>query len=168
MNSTHSRLGLPIWHPAVLIATCCGVGLIPNAPGTCGSLAALPLAWVIRRLWGVPGLAVAVAVVFVVGCWAAAAIADASRISDPGAVVVDEVAGQWLALLAAPLDPLAWGLSFALFRLFDIWKPGPVGWLDRHITGGIGIMLDDIAAAAYALCALGVLSAIGGAFGVRI
>lgn len=168
MNSAHSRLGLQVWHPAVLIATWCGVGLIPKAPGTCGSLAALPIAWVIRVLWGVPGLAAADAVVFVVGCWAAAAIAGASRIPDPGAVVVDEVAGQWLTLLAAPLDPLAWGLGFALFRLFDIWKPWPVGWLDRHITGGIGIMLDDVAAAAYALCALGALSAIGGAVGVRI
>lgn len=152
----------------MVIATWFGVGLSPIAPGTCGSLAALPVAWVLCLLLGVPGLALAFAAAFAVGCWAAATVAKASGVDDPGAVVIDEVAGQWMVLLAAPLDPLAWTLAFVLFRLFDIWKPWPVRWVDRRIKGGVGIMLDDLAAAGYALLALWALLAIGGVFGVRI
>jgi phosphatidylglycerophosphatase A len=148
-------------HPATLIATWFGIGLSPIAPGTCGSLVALPIAWAIRMVWGAPGLAVACGVVFAVGWWASAAIVKASEVQDPGAVVVDEVVGQWLVLLAAPLDPAAWVLGFLLFRLFDIWKPWPVRWADRHIKGGLGIMLDDIAAAGYAGAVLSALLAIG-------
>ena len=161
------RLGPQPRHPAVLLATWFGVGLIPVAPGTWGSLAALPFGWAIRSLWGLPGLAVFVAVIFVLGCWAASAFAKAAGVSDPGAVVVDEVAGQCLVLLAAPLDPIAWGLAFLLFRLFDIWKPWPVRWADRHVKGGFGIMLDNVLAAGCAVAALRVLMAIGGIFNVQ-
>ncbi len=104
---------------------------------------------------------------FFAGWWAAATVAAASGLEDPGAIVVDEVAAQWLVLLAAPLDPFVWALAFVLFRVFDIWKPWPVGWADRHIHGGLGIMLDDLLAAGYALLALAALTAIGGALGVR-
>lgn len=152
----------------MLIATWFGVGLSPLAPGTCGSLAAVALAWAIRAISGAPGLAVAFVVVFSVGIWAADAAAKASGVQDPAAVVVDEVAGQWLVLLAAPFDSLAWVFAFVLFRLFDIWKPWPVSWADRHVKGGFGIMLDDILAAGYALLILTVLRAIGGATGVRL
>ncbi|HJU17057.1 MAG TPA: phosphatidylglycerophosphatase A, partial [Stellaceae bacterium] len=82
----------------------------------------------------------------------------------PGAVVIDEVAGQLLALVPAPRTPAAYALAFLLFRLFDIKKPWPVGWVDRRIGGGFGIMLDDALAAVYAVLAQ---YAIGGAFGVR-
>jgi phosphatidylglycerophosphatase A len=152
---------------AALLATWFGVGLIPIAPGTWGSLAALPLAWVIRSLWGTISLAIAIAIVFFAGWWAAATVTKASAIKDPGAVVIDEVAGQWLVLLAAPRDPLAWVLAFSLFRIFDIWKPWPVRWADRNITGGLGVMLDDLLAAVYAALALTALLAIGGVLGVR-
>ena len=107
------------------------------------------------------------AAIFVAGWWAAGAFAAACGIRDPGEIVVDEVAGQWLALFTAPLDPVAWGLAFALFRLFDIWKPWPVRSIDRQVAGGLGIMLDDLAAAGYVLFVLLAVSAIGGAFGVR-
>jgi phosphatidylglycerophosphatase A len=150
-----------------VLATWCGTGLLPITPGSWGSLAALPFAWAIRSLWGATGLALAAAMVFVVGWWAAATVAKASGIEDPGAIVIDEVAAQWLVLLAAPLSPLAWGLAFLLFRTFDIWKPWPVRWADRHIHGGLGIMLDDILAAVYAALLLSVLLAFAGAFGVR-
>lgn len=86
---------------------------------------------------------------------------------DPGEIVIDEVAGQWLALLSAPLTPLAYALVFLLFRIFDICKPWPVRWADRQVPGGLGIMLDDLLAAVYAALALLVLLAIGGVFGVR-
>lgn len=151
----------------MLIATWFGVGLSPLAPGTCGSLAALPIAWAIRAISGAEGLAAALVLVFGAGMWAADAVAKTSGIQDPAAVVVDEVAGQWLVLLAAPFDPVAWALAFLLFRLFDIWKPWPVRWADRHVKSGFGIMLDDILAGGYALLVLTVLRASGGALGVR-
>jgi phosphatidylglycerophosphatase A len=167
ITPSKARLGLPVRHPAALLATWFGVGLIPIAPGTWGSLAALPVAWAIHSLWGATGLVIAIAIVFFVGWWAAATVSKAGAIKDPGAVVIDEVAGQWLVLLAAPRDPLAWVLAFLLFRIFDIWKPWPVRWADRDITGGLGVMLDDLLAAVYAALALSVLLAIGGVFGVR-
>jgi phosphatidylglycerophosphatase A len=152
----------------MLIATWFGVGLSPLAPGTCGSLAALPIAWAIRTISGATGLAGGLVLVFSAGIWAADAAAKASGAQDPAAVVVDEVAGQWLVLLLAPFDPLAWAFGFLLFRLFDIWKPWPVRWADRHVKGGLGIMLDDILAAGYALMILTVLRASGEVVGVRL
>jgi phosphatidylglycerophosphatase A len=152
----------------VVLATWFGVGLLPGMPGTWGSLAALPLAWAIRAMWGALGLTAALVLVFAVGCWAAAAVAKASAVQDPSAVVIDEVVGQWLVLIATPVDPLASVFAFLLFRLFDIWKPWPVRWVDRRIKGGFGIMLDDIAAAIYALLALRIVLAIAGAFSVHI
>ena len=160
-------LGLPLWHPAVLVATGFGTGLLPVAPGTCGSLVALPFAWAIACTGGAPALAAAAVVAFFVGWWASAAVARASGIEDARAVVIDEIAGQWLVLVPASLDPLAYGLGFALFRIFDIWKPWPVRLTERRIKGGLGIMLDDLAAAVYAVFLLSALSAIGELFGVR-
>jgi phosphatidylglycerophosphatase A len=158
---------LPIWHPALVLGTWFGAGLLPAMPGTLGSLAALPCAWAIRTLWGTAGLAAATAIIFAVGCWAAGKFVKVKAVGDPGIVVVDEVAGQWFTLLPAPLDPLCYAVAFLLFRTFDIWKPWPVGWADRRVHGGFGIMLDDLLAAAYAALMLSVLLAIGGATGVR-
>ena len=161
------RLGLPFWHPAVLLATGFGIGLLPTAPGSWASLAALPVAWGIRSLFGLAGLAAAAAVAFFIGWWAAGVVAKASPLDDPGAVVIDEVAGQWAVLLASPREPLVYALAFVLFRVFDTWKPWPVGWADRHVTGGLGIVLDDLLAALYAILVLSGLLATSGAFGVR-
>jgi phosphatidylglycerophosphatase A len=151
----------------VLVATWFGAGLLPITPGTWGSLAALPFAWAIRSHLGSTGLAIATVIAFTIGWWAAATVAKASAIEDPGAVVIDEVAAQWLVLLPAPLDPLAYALAFLLFRFFDIWKPWPVRWADRHVKGGIGIMLDDLLAGVYAVALLSGVLAIGGVPGVR-
>jgi phosphatidylglycerophosphatase A len=151
----------------VLLGTWFGVGLLPIAPGSWGSLAALPFAWAIVSLWGVAGLGAAAAIAFVVGWWAAATVANASAVKDPRAIVIDEVAAQWLVLLAAPPALLPYALAFLLFRIFDIWKPWPARWADRDLKGGLGIMLDDLFAAVYAILSLSVLLALGGAFGVR-
>jgi phosphatidylglycerophosphatase A len=140
---------------------------MPIAPGSWASLAALPVAWAIVCLWGVLGLAVVAGIAFALGWWTAGAVAKATGIGDPGVVVIDEVAGQWLVLVAAPLDPLAYALAFLLFRIFDIWKPWPVRWADRHLKGGLGIMLDDLLAALYAVLVLSALLATGGVSGVR-
>ena len=158
-----NRLGLPLGHPAALIATGFGIGLLRPAPGTWGSLAALPLGWLIYTEFGPVGIQLAAAIAFVLGWWASARVAETSGIFDPGFVVIDEIAAQLLILAAAPLDWRFYLAAFLLFRLFDIWKPFPVNWLDRTVKGGFGIMLDDVAAAAYALIPI----AIGrGAMGV--
>jgi len=161
------RLGLPFWHPAALLATGFGTGFLPRSPGSWASLLALPIAWAIVRLSGVAGLAIATGLAFALGWWAAATVAKATGANDPAAIVIDEIAGQWLVLLRAPLDPLAYALAFVLFRIFDIWKPWPARWADREVKGGLGIMLDDLLAALYAVALLWGLLAIGGASGVR-
>jgi phosphatidylglycerophosphatase A len=151
----------------VLLATWFGIGLLPSAPGSWASLAALPVAWGIRSLFGLAGLTTAAVVAFFIGWWAAGVVAKASAVDDPGAVVIDEVAGQWTVLLASPREPLLYALAFVLFRAFDIWKPWPAGWADRNVTGGLGIVLDDLLAAVYAILVLSALLATSGAFGVR-
>lgn len=140
---------LPFAHPAVLVATLCGVGFAPKAPGTAGSLVALPFAWLVARAAGASGLLVAAALIVAVGWWAAAIVTRAYG-KDPQIVVVDEAAGQFLALAAAPLDPWFYAAGFLLFRIFDVTKPFPAGWADRRVPGGFGVMLDDIFAALYA------------------
>lgn len=142
--------------PAALIATWFGCGFLPGAPGSWGSLAALPLAWIIVAGFGAGGLFIAALVLFALGCWPAAVTARALGQGDPGAIVVDEVVGQWLTLAlglsraTAPLAPLTYVAGFLLFRVFDVAKPWPVRWADREIGGGLGIMLDDVLAALYA------------------
>jgi phosphatidylglycerophosphatase A len=158
------RLGLPLRHPATLIATGFGIGRLPAMPGSWGSLAALPLAWAVRRAFGAGGLALAAAAVATAGIWAAGGVAEASGMPDPGSVVIDEIAGQMLVLLPLPRDPGAGALAFLLFRLFDIWKPWPIRRVERAVGGGLGIMLDDMLAAGYAVLAQRM---IGGIFGVR-
>jgi phosphatidylglycerophosphatase A len=143
------------------------VGFLPIAPGSWASLAALPAAWAIAHRTGVLGLTVAAAIISGLGWWAAATVIKATGTADPPVIVIDEVAGQWLVLLPAPLDPLAYASAFLLFRLFDIWKPWPVRWADRQVKGGLGIMLDDLLAAVYAVGLLAVVLALGGVSGVR-
>ncbi|HXP31436.1 MAG TPA: phosphatidylglycerophosphatase A [Stellaceae bacterium] len=134
---------LPPWHPAALIATWFGCGFLPWAPGSWGSLAALPFAWLIAWAGGALGLLAAAAALFLLGWWAASVMANSLSAKDPACIVVDEVVGQWLTLAAAPLDPIAYALGFLLFRFCDVVKPWPVRWADREIGGGLGIMLDD-------------------------
>jgi phosphatidylglycerophosphatase A len=140
--------------PAFWLATWFGTGLLPFAPGTWASLVALPFAWALIRLGGPWLLLAATAVVFGLGLWAADRYMAATGEHDPSAVVIDEIAGQWLTLCLAPLHPLAYLLGFVLFRITDVLKPWPVGWLDRRVGGAFGVMIDDLAAAVYAGFAL--------------
>lgn len=148
-----SRLpeGLRFRHPVSLIATWFGAGLLPGAPGTWGSLGALPFAWGIVWLAGPWGLLGATSVAFGVGIWAAGRYTLVAGLKDCQNVVIDEVAGLWLALLCVPLDLTAYFAAFLLFRICDILKPWPASWADRSVAGGLGIMLDDMFAGAYAL-----------------
>ncbi len=135
--------------PAHWIATVLGVGYLPRAPGTWGSLVALPPAWLLLAASGPWGLLASTAVVFIVGWWASATTVRRTGAKDPGFIVIDEVAGQWLALVPLPLDPIAFVAGFALFRLADILKPWPVSWANRSVPGGLGVMLDDMLAGGY-------------------
>jgi phosphatidylglycerophosphatase A len=120
-------------------------------PGTWASLAALPCGWLIRGEFGIAGVAVAATIAFAAGCWAAGRVSSAGGGADPGFVVIDEIAAQLLLLAAVPYDWRFYVYAFLLFRMLDIRKPFPVDWLDRNVKGGFGIMLDDVAAAIYAL-----------------
>ena len=157
----------PAWrNPAWLIATWFGVGLVPAAPGTAASATALPVAWVIAAAGGPLGLGLASALAFAVGGWAAGACGATDNEPDPREVVIDEVAGQWLALMPAAMvaAPAVWhyALAFVLFRAADIGKPWPAGWIDRSLPGPAGIMLDDLVAGLYAALGLGAVICLTG------
>jgi phosphatidylglycerophosphatase A len=141
-------------HPAHLIATWFGTGCLPKAPGTWGSLAALPFAWAIASYGGSVALLVAAGGALAAGIWASGVMERATGAKDPGKIVIDEVAGQWLTLVPVAPDPLLYLIGFLLFRIADIVKPWPASWCDRNLSGGVGVMLDDIAAGAYAAVAL--------------
>jgi phosphatidylglycerophosphatase A len=144
---------LPFSHPAVWLSTWFGCGFAPMAPGTVGSLAAIPLAALVMWLGGPWPLAAVAVGVLIVGIWSTGIYARAAGIVDPHEAVVDEVAGQCLTLTVVPLAPLPYLIGFLLFRAFDVIKPFPIRWLERKLPGGYGIMLDDIAAALYAMIA---------------
>lgn len=148
------------------IATFFGVGLLRPAPGTWGSLAALPVAWAVCTLGGAWALLAALLLVIFAGVWATAAEIARGADPDPAEIVIDEVAGQWVAVLPVVIGAAhtgtelarlwpGWVAAFVLFRLFDIWKPGPVGWADRR-QGAWGVMLDDLIAGGFA--AVGVMA----------
>ncbi|HZU26445.1 MAG TPA: phosphatidylglycerophosphatase A [Bryobacteraceae bacterium] len=136
---------------AFLVATWFGCGYAPVGPGTAGSAAAVLIAWAAAHWFrfAPAWLLLWVVVVSIAGIPAATAVARAVAKKDPGLVVVDEVAGQWLTLAAAPV--FSWQAclaAFLLFRLFDIWKPPPVRQLER-LPEGAGIVADDLMAGAY-------------------
>ena len=137
---------------ATAIATWFGCGYVPVGPGTAGSLAALVIAIALDLAAGSGRgtFAILAAAVIPPGVWAAGAVAKRLNVADPSIVVVDEVAGQWVALLGATsLNWKSWLGCFLLFRLFDIWKPPPVRQIES-LPGGWGIMADDILAGFYA------------------
>jgi len=126
-----------------------GAGYVPKAPGTAGAAAALPLCWWITTLDPVSASAVVLAVAAVSVALAHAA-EKALGTKDPSLVTVDEMAGMAVAFLFHDFTLLSAAALFALFRLFDIWKPFPVKQLDKRLSGGFGIVLDDVAAGIYA------------------
>ncbi len=136
---------------AFVLGTWFGSGRAPVASGTFGSLAALPFAWAIMFFGGRPYLLAAAVIVYFIGVWSADVIMRETNTEDPGQIVIDEVVGQWLALLATPLDPFGYAIGFLLFRFFDILKPWPACWADSKLHSATGVMLDDVFAGLYAL-----------------
>ena len=157
--------------PAGWLACGFGAGLAPVAQGTFGSLAAL-LPWLLLRALPLPLYLAVLAIGFGVGVWACNIAGRALGVDDHRSLVWDEFIGQWIALLPLlpallPAADFRWWMlltGFALFRLFDVWKPWPIRWLDRRIKGGLGVMIDDVVAGVFAALALALAwYALGGA-----
>lgn len=143
-----------------IVATLFGIGDIPLAPGTFGSLAALPFAWFLDKAGGPWLLLAAAAIAFAVGVWACETYVRETGNPDPSECVVDELAGQWVACLVAPLTPVGYAFVFVAFRIFDIVKPWPISSAERA-HGGLGVMLDDIVAGVFAAILVAAVHATG-------
>ena len=142
--------------PAHLIAFGFGAGLIPVAPGTFGTLLALPLYWLIRPEVGPMEYLLVIVVLFGLGIWACDVTGRAIGVADHGGMVWDETVAFLLVLFFTPAA-LHWqAVAFLLFRLFDILKPPPIRYYDRTFKSGFGVMLDDVVAAFYTLIVLAI------------
>lgn len=154
-----------------IITSFFGAGLLKPAPGTWGTAAALPVGYVLHGIGGATLLAVAIVIGFRVGIWATQHEERITNSHDASEIVIDEAVGIWITLLPvsiglghAGVDPWlfpwpGWVSAFVLFRLFDIWKPGPVGWADRQ-PGALGVMLDDVIAGVFAAIGVALLAGI--------
>lgn len=143
-------------NPVHFLAFGFGSGLAPKAPGTFGTLAALPVWWLAAQLplWG---YVVVLLAVIAVGPYLCGRTAEDLGVHDHGGIVWDEIAGFLVTMLLVPVSWYTALAGFLLFRLFDIAKPWPIGWLDRQVEGGTGIMVDDLVAGLYALGCLHLL-----------
>ncbi|HPF78745.1 MAG TPA: phosphatidylglycerophosphatase A [Alphaproteobacteria bacterium] len=141
-------------HPATWTATWLGCGLLQPAPGTWGTLGGLPFGIFLLMTGGIPALVAAAIICFFVGLWAAKHFERMVREKDSGMIVIDEVVGIWIAMIPAVLTPLSIGLAFILFRLFDVWKPWPISYLDKKVHGAMGVMIDDVLAGIFAALVL--------------
>ena len=139
-----------------LFLTFGGAGLSPKAPGTVGTLASLPVGLAILYFFGMETLFLMTLAITVIGIFEINKYEKLTGLHDQQEIVIDEAAGMWFALIIAIstavtmtypyAEVLAVILSFAAFRLFDIWKPSTIGWIDREIKGGLGVMMDDVLA----------------------
>lgn len=143
-----------VWHdPVHFIAFGFGSGASPLAPGTMGTLAAVPLVVVLSLL---PGwvYVLAMLLVFVLGVYVSHVTSHDLKVHDHGGIVIDEIAGFMLTMWLIPMTWVNLLLGFVLFRIFDIVKPFPIRWLDKKVAGGFGIMVDDVLAGLYAWAVL--------------
>ncbi len=139
-----------------LFLTFGGAGLSPKAPGTVGTLASLPVGVAVLYFFGMETLFLLTLAITVIGIFEINKYEKLTGVHDQQEIVIDEAAGMWFALIIAIstavtmtypyAEVLAIVLSFASFRLFDIWKPSTIGWIDREIKGGLGVMMDDVLA----------------------
>ncbi len=152
-----SKTPASIWrNPIHFLAFGLGSGAAPKAPGTFGTLAAIPL-WLLFADLPILSYLAVIVVTSLVGIWLCGQTSKDLGVHDHGGIVWDEFVGLWITYIALP-EGWVWVLfGFLLFRLFDIWKPWPIGWADSKVSGGLGIMLDDILAG---FMALGVLQAV--------
>ena len=143
------RLDQLLRDPPLLLAFGFGLGLVPRAPGTAGTLLGVAVHFATQGV-ALPVRAALVLLLFGLGVWCCGVAAKRLGVHDHQGIVFDEVVGYLIAMLAAPAG-WAWALAgFVLFRLFDIWKPWPIRLADQRVKGGFGIMLDDALAGALA------------------
>lgn len=134
----------------MLVATGFYTGHLPKAPGTWGTLVAFPLHFLLLRLPG--GMYYpALGIIFLLAVFTAGSAEKILDRADPGLIVIDEIIGMLIGLIAVPLKPVPLLCAFLLFRVFDVLKPFPVGWVDSRLHGGLGIVLDDVVAGIYTL-----------------
>lgn len=136
--------------PPIILATWFGSGFLKPAPGTWGTLAALPFGIGLLYLDNLTIHLTAIIAVTLIGLWSAKIFDEQSNAHDSKEIVIDEVAGLWITMLAATLNPITIAAAFILFRIFDILKPWPICIADKRIKGSFGVMLDDILAGAIA------------------
>ena len=141
------KLTQRVWQdPVYFIAFGFGSGLLPAIPGTWGTLAAFPLYFLMHDLPWALYLSITIAA-FILGVFVSDRVSKDLGVHDYKGIVWDEVVGYLLTMFLAP-PGLSWMITgFILFRIFDIWKPQPIGWIDQRVHGGLGIMLDDVGAA---------------------
>lgn len=142
--------------PSGLLAFGFGSGLSPLAPGTMGTLVAIPFAVAIKSL-GVTGFWVALLLMFLLGIELCTRVSRKLGVHDHGGIVWDEIVGYCLSVALVPLQWQWFLVAFVLFRFFDIYKPWPIRQLDRKVSGGFGIMIDDVVAAIFTIIVLAVL-----------
>lgn len=139
-----------------------GSGLARYAPGTFGTLASIPLYLLIARFPGWLYLVTLVAA-FALGVWVCDVVSRDLRVHDHGGIVFDEFVGYWITMFLVPATWQWIAAGFVAFRVFDIWKPGPVRWCDEHLKGGFGVMFDDVVAGVCAWIALQLVRVAAGA-----
>lgn len=150
MNTSHVNFRELLKRPACFLGLGFGSGLAPKAPGTFGTLAALPLYWLMQDLPLITYISIVV-LAFIAGIWICQKSAEWLQQDDPSAVVWDEIVGYLITMIAAPSGWQWMVLGFVLFRFFDILKPWPINLADKAIHGGLGIMVDDVIAGIFSL-----------------
>ena len=143
----------PFRRPVQFLAFGFGSGLAPRAPGTAGTIVAIPLYWLIAD-WGLLWYSAVVLFAAVVGIWICGAASRELKVHDHPGIVWDEFVGYWITLWAVPVDWVWMLAGFIVFRILDIAKPWPISHLDRKVGGGFGIMIDDVLAGVMACATL--------------
>jgi phosphatidylglycerophosphatase A len=138
--------------PFLFVAFGFGSGLAKVGPGTAGTLLAIPIYWLLIQL-ALPIYLLLVLIALLAGIWICDVASQRLGVHDHSGIVWDEIVGLWITMIAVPVTIPLVVLGFVLFRVFDIVKPWPISWLDKHVSGGFGIMIDDVLAAVFAnLC----------------
>lgn len=156
MRMTAPGFAFLLRHPAHLIALGLGTGLSPVAPGTVGTLVALPIAWLLDAYAGTAGWLVAIGAITIAGFWATQVTSRDLGVADHGSIVIDEIAAFLLVLFFAGPDLLRQCIAFFIFRFFDIVKPPPIRQVDRAMKNAVGVLADDFLAAGYTLLVLAI------------
>ena len=147
----HIRKRVSLANPVHFLALGFGSGLAPKAPGTFGTIAAIPLVCLLAYSTSLSGYLLVTLVASIVGIWLCGKTAKDMMVHDDSSIVWDEIAGLLVTMIAVPLSWQTLLLGFVLFRLFDILKPWPISYLDARVHGGFGIMIDDVLAGFFAL-----------------